>query len=503
MSSGAPKAVKLLTRPDDSAARRLRREAELLRSLDHPRIVPFTSLHEYDGGLALVTDWVQGATLAELNSAGATRTDPLALLHDLAEPLDYMHAQGIVHRDLSPSNIIVQPDGVPVLVDLGIGHAVGASTLTNHDLVAGTPKYLAPEIIRGEPATGRSDQYSLAIMLYELTAQRSPFPRSDELATALHHQLNTEPQPLDELLATTSVAFSDAVTRALSKDPDDRFPSVAAFARAAHAPSTQSAEHHGRFNRSNLVVAAAAVFVAVAAWLAWPSGSSPSNDEVADIAITPAPIITAAASAAEVEPPTPAPTATAATDEVAAVPEPTLALAEPNVTTNWLAGTAETLSCNQLEGTVFENGSVPLDYFGNPPGREQVVASGGYGDSWALEIGIANDFGQYGEIVPISAGNSYLFRGWFTRVGQVEASELGISLLDANYQPLDITVAADMPRDSGAFVEVRLDAVPDLAAFAIPYLFKDASPGVVLADELIFGETTSCAAAISSAMNGS
>lgn len=133
---------------------------------------------------------------------------------------------------------------------------------------------------------------------------------------------------------------------------------------------------------------------------------------------------------------------------------------------------------------------MPIDYFGDPPGRERVVDGQGFDQSWALEVGIENDFGQYAEIVPVVPGQEYWFRGWFGTNGTIADAQMGITLINAAYEGTGITVSRSVLE--GGFAEVQIAEVPEDAAFALPYLFKDASPGVLIADELVFGQTTDC-----------
>ncbi len=494
LATGRPRAAKLLTTADTGAERRLRREAELLAGIDHPAIVPFRGLHldlptdlSGDGRRAmLITDWIHGESLLDrLRRCGPIPADQAAdVLSAIADPLDHLHRCGVVHRDISPANVLRRPDGSLVLIDLGIGHFVDGSTLTNDDLLAGTPKYLAPEVIRGETATAAADQYGVAVMIHELITGRSPFPESHRVATALHHQLNSAPEPLDEIDPSLSTALSDAVLRALDKDPDRRFETMADFAAAARRPIANG----GR--RPSMVVLGVVGLIAVLAVAGLAVYNGGNDDSVV---------------AGEQDRATPTTDSTDQAQLVVTVPDDELTNegdtaeadratgGDPSVDPNrWVEGTAATLDCNLLAGHGFENGSVPLDYFGNPPGRERVVETGGYENSWALEVGLADAYGQYGEIVTIEPGRSYLFRGWFDLVQPVADASLGVTFLSADYQPIDGTVSPTTTIDGAGFREVMAGPAPDGAALAVPFLFKDSSPGVLIADELVFGPTDDC-----------
>lgn len=256
LRSGRTRAAKVLHTADPASRRRLQDEAALLSRIDHPAIVPFRRLHQSEERAILITDWVDGQSLLErLRLAGPiTPEEALGVLCALAGPLDHLHAQGVVHRDISPANVIVKPDGTLMVIDLGIGFDVRASTPSDDDVVAGTPNYLAPEVLRGEPACGASDQYSVAVMLHELISGRSPFPPSREVNTALHHQLGSAPAALHEIDPTIPAHLSEAVLRALAKDPEERFDSMIDFAMAAD-PAVTDADH--RYDTRGLVLLAA------------------------------------------------------------------------------------------------------------------------------------------------------------------------------------------------------------------------------------------------------
>ncbi|MGH1490954.1 MAG: serine/threonine protein kinase [Acidimicrobiales bacterium] len=488
LQTGEPRAAKVLTTGGEAAARRMQREAELLASIDHPAIVPFRRLYQSEQQTILITDWVAGRSLLErLQDHGPISSDEaLQLLAALADPLDHLHAQGIVHRDISPANIIIGPDGSLTVIDLGIGHLVDASTLTNHDLLAGTPKYLAPEVIRGETAAAPSDQYSVAVMIHELMTGESPFPRSEQIATALHHQLNSAPVALDEIDPSIPSSLADAILRAMCKDPEQRFGSMAEMARAAASTAPEASGKPGR--RRNLLLAGAVGSALTVALVAWQLSPTETPVETAE------PQAADSTATAELES-DPESESSSTADSDSTVLDLSTDVGQVIEETGWSPGMAEALDCNLLTGHGFENGSVPTDYYGNPPGRERVVDVGGYGDSWALEVGLVGDYGQYGEIIDIEAGQGYIFRGWFDLLPPVADVQMGIHFLDEAYDPMPGTTTTLSIVDLQAgFREVTVAAAPPGAARAVPYLYKDSSQGLLLADELVFGPSGACAA---------
>ncbi|MEL6985250.1 MAG: hypothetical protein AAFO29_22650, partial [Actinomycetota bacterium] len=252
----------------------------------------------------------------------------------------------------------------------------------------------------------------------------------------------------------------------------------------------------GRSRR--FVVGAAAAAGLAAAGLAIglnARGDEPTDDSPATAAATP----------------TGSPTETSAAD---ATPASALVVTTPDATTtptttagdpltgqsaiggvpgpDWADGAAADLVCNRLQGSTFGDRTVPIDYFGDPPGREQVVDGLGYNGSPGLEIGRADAFGQYGEIIPVVPGQRYSFVGWLHQLGEVDDSEMGVSFLTTDYQPLSEGGRLDGIPAGPGFAAVLDVLAPEGAGFAVPYLYKDGSPGVVMADELIFGLADEC-----------
>ncbi len=531
LRTGEPRAAKVLTTADGAADRRLQREADLLSKVDHPSVVPFRGLYRDDHRSILVTNWVEGQSLHErLQQRQSLSVDEaVRILADLADPLDHLHRLGIVHRDISPANVIVAPDGQVTLIDLGIGHLVSASTLTNDDLLAGTPKYLAPEVIRGATADARADQYSVAVMIHELITGHSPFPMGEQIATALHHQLSSAPTALDEIDPTIPTPLSNAVLRALAKEPDDRFSSMADFVRAATAPvpaagtdlAAGSDSTAGRSRSASLLVGGLGVLAlfAVGALIGVlatggddPIDTSAAADSQAGDATSeqqdaePGAVLSVAvpadeAGATEPTDSTDSTQPTDQTDQTGSTESGQLAeLALPIADPAWFEGRAGQLACNLLTGHTFENGSVPVDYYGNPPGRERVIDRDGFDGSWALEVGLAGAYGQYGEIIDIEPGRSYVFRGWFEVREPVADAEFGVLFLDEGYDPVEGTgtsrTLSNEQTDTSepGFRELTFDSPPPGAFRAVPYLFKDSSEGVLLADEMVFGPSDACMA---------
>lgn len=215
-----------------NANARFRREAETVARLNHPYIVQIYSTgHTPDKRPFIAMEYISGGTLQkyllrlnELNQR-LTTVDALLITRKVAEALAVAHQAGVVHRDLKPSNILLRSDGTPVLTDLGIAAVQTESSLTQTGTVVGTPHYMSPEQARGQQIDGRSDLYSLGMILYEMLAGSVPFS-GDSPLSILHQQVNEPPPPLGTVRSDLSNATCQAVEICLQKDPANRFQSA-------------------------------------------------------------------------------------------------------------------------------------------------------------------------------------------------------------------------------------------------------------------------------------
>jgi hypothetical protein len=228
---------------------RFAREVRSLVTLSHPHIVRIIDAGELDGRPYVVLQYLARGSLSD-RMARDGRMLPLATLRawlaEVARALDFIHGQGFIHRDVKAANILFDVHENPFLGDFGIiktlaaGHDsdLDANTKTAPGFLVGTPSYVAPEIVLGQPSDGRSDQYSLALTVYEVLTGRNIMAGPSPSAT-LVNQAKIDPPPLVEVLPTVPRRVSDAIKRALSKDPAARFPTCAAFAQEvlAHVPS--------------------------------------------------------------------------------------------------------------------------------------------------------------------------------------------------------------------------------------------------------------------------
>lgn len=212
---------------DDAGRARLKREFEALRTLDEPHIVRVRDLEIGEDDAALVLDYVPGQSLADRLASGPPfePAEAVSVATDMAAALSAAHAAGIVHRDVTPGNILLDPNDGARLTDFGIalgGDGVSAVTATGE--LMGTLRYLAPEQLRGEPATPATDIHSLGAVTYEMLAGRPPYEATTPVALAEAQARGAEP------LRALDPALDNAVRRALSPNPNDRPADAAAFA---------------------------------------------------------------------------------------------------------------------------------------------------------------------------------------------------------------------------------------------------------------------------------
>ena len=208
--------------------RRFRREAQAAGILSHPVIVSLFDV----GDDYLVMEYVEGVTLQQLLRHERVLDFPTALrvLTPLAEALDYAHRAGVIHGDIKPANIMVQPDGRPKLMDFGVAR-LEAATASQSQHVFGSPSYMAPEQILGAGLTHRTDLFSFAVVAYEMLVGRRPF-EGDTVPSIIYRVVHeTLPVP-SSLNAALPPACDIAFARALAKDPSERYPDAISFVAA-------------------------------------------------------------------------------------------------------------------------------------------------------------------------------------------------------------------------------------------------------------------------------
>lgn len=235
---GREVAVKILRDSfGDDLGGTLEREARLVARLQHPNIVAVFDAGLYEGHYYLVAEYVEGASLRDTLTQRGRLTEAEAVRYgvQVASALQYAHAQGVIHCDVKPENILLGPQGIAKVADFGVADTV-TRTVTPGEArdILGTIAYLAPEVIQGAPADARSDVYSLGLTVYELVAGRLPFTGTSAPALA-GQRLGTPAPPLRTFAADASVGLQSVLARALALSPADRYQSAAEFGAALRA----------------------------------------------------------------------------------------------------------------------------------------------------------------------------------------------------------------------------------------------------------------------------
>ncbi len=253
LKTGREVALKILSPhvADDARLRsRFAREVRLLQRLRHPNIVPILDFGEVDGYAFIVMPYMPAGTLQDwLRRKPITPLDAARIMNQVSAALEFAHRKGVVHRDVKPSNILIGEDGTAMLSDFGFAHVHDASISLTGSALIGTPAYMSPEACRGEPVEARSDQYSLAIVLYQMATGRLPFDADTPMGLVVK-QAN-EPLPSPRLYTPhLPVTIEAVLVKALAKDPSQRFETVAEMNRAFQDALAEALDSSGRIRRS-------------------------------------------------------------------------------------------------------------------------------------------------------------------------------------------------------------------------------------------------------------
>jgi eukaryotic-like serine/threonine-protein kinase len=216
---------------DTSFVQRFRREAQAAARLNQQNIVGVYDTGSDDGTQYIVMEFIEGRTLAEFMTSGR-RPSPVQsaeIAQKIAAAIAAAHAQGVIHRDVKPGNVMVTRDGTVKVMDFGIARVLGPETAPQTSAVLGTASYLSPEQAQGRPVDARTDIYSLGAVLYELLTGRPPFMGDSPVAVA-YKQVNETPAVPSSLNPDVPAPLDAVVMKALSKNPSNRYQTADEFA---------------------------------------------------------------------------------------------------------------------------------------------------------------------------------------------------------------------------------------------------------------------------------
>ncbi len=227
----AIKVIPLQRDADEHFRRRFRREVQAVAALEHAAIVPIYDYGEADADLYIVMRYMTGGSLAQrLQQASLSLAEAARVVERVGAALDEVHRRSILHRDVKPGNILFDPDQNAYLADFGLVKMMeGASTLTSDGILVGTPAYMSPEQVDGKlNLDGRSDIYSLGVVLFQMLAGQAPYTGTSGMSVAVKHLL----EPVPDVLAYNPDLPPDiqhVIARAMAKFREERYPTAAAL----------------------------------------------------------------------------------------------------------------------------------------------------------------------------------------------------------------------------------------------------------------------------------
>ena len=243
---GRPVAIKTIHlggKPEEQERlrERLFREARSAGILSHPGIVTIYDVERQDDLASIAMEYVDGPTLDQILAPGQTASPEriFSVLAQTAAALDYAHGKGIVHRDVKPANIMIAAEGAVKITDFGIAKIAASEQLTMTGSIVGTPHYMSPEQVQGHPVDGRSDQFSLAVIAFEMLTGEKPHA-GEQLTTVVYKIVAEDPIPARRLNPALSASIEAVLRRGLAKTPGARFRNCQEMAGALEAACASS-----------------------------------------------------------------------------------------------------------------------------------------------------------------------------------------------------------------------------------------------------------------------
>jgi serine/threonine protein kinase/DNA-binding LacI/PurR family transcriptional regulator len=235
------------TSEDRSFQRRFMLEGELVSGLEHLHILPVYAYGIHDNVAFIAMRYLRGGSLEDMITQGTLSLDRgVDLFLQIGKALAYAHSKGVIHRDLKPSNILLDEQGNAYLTDFGLAKMIDSDQhMTKSGNIVGTPAYMSPEQLRGDPIDYRSDVYSLGIVLYQILTGRQPFSdTTSDVISVIYNNLEKAPIPPIELNPEVPQELQDIVIRAMAKSADDRYRSVSEMIVAVQHALGYSASTH-------------------------------------------------------------------------------------------------------------------------------------------------------------------------------------------------------------------------------------------------------------------
>jgi len=249
---------------DPDALARFKREAQAAAALNHPNIITIHEIGCHEDQSFIAMAYIDGDLLSDELKKGIPLERALNIVTQVCEGLDKAHRAGIVHRDIKPENLLIDPDGRVKILDFGLATSRSSGTEESDESTAGTMYYMSPEQARGDKVDARSDVFSLGAVLYEILGGKRPFegPHSEAVRYSILHE---EPEPLASLNPRVTPEIERTVSKALAKDPAQRYPSTALLAADLAAMSPGAPRRHGKPSPKRWAIPAALALLAIVA----------------------------------------------------------------------------------------------------------------------------------------------------------------------------------------------------------------------------------------------